>query len=230
MTEHYKISRRINWIVLLCFFLPFFEYKGCSGIGFGQSSEQKAAEEAAKEQAMQDSIAASKVAILETKSDTINQTVINQETEPVEIINDTTSYQETKVEIKTTPEKDKISTLISNEHPILKPLLNIRPNYYSGIAYLLDTSAYLLIVFILFSFVFLTLCLIIKYIDKEARKAICLLEILSLGCLYYTPSYIWIEGFDILSGFWISLLALTILTIYDIYIAILKNKAAHNMG
>jgi len=52
MIKLYKYSKRLHWVCLCCFLLPFFHYSGC------ESAEEKATAEAARSKMVSDSIVA----------------------------------------------------------------------------------------------------------------------------------------------------------------------------
>jgi hypothetical protein len=62
----------------------------------------------------------------------------------------------------------------------------------------------------------------VKFIETGALKTIILLDILALGFLIISESMSW--DCEKLWGFWLCVVLASLLTIYDIYIIILKRK------
>ncbi len=197
MNKQTRISKILHWIVLLSFFLPFF-YTGCQP----ESKEEK-------EQAKLDSIEMANnpidsLAPENSENDTLSSTKSDS----------TNSEKEKKDEL--------LSIKIAHKFPYLKPLLIPEKDTYSGIAVALDSFFYLFFFGVFNSFFLLIISLTAKFIQKEARKLIVFLEILSIIFLSISHPY----SFDskTLWGFWVCLGLIILLTVYDFYLIKLNTR------
>jgi hypothetical protein len=207
MTILYKKSLRIHWATLLCFFLPFFHYSGCGS-----------AEEKAEAQRVSDSIA-----IVEAHK---TNAIVEDSIEKITNIKDTISTSKLDTTIS---ESESVSTTEKISEPenkiekaptdesILRKLLYPRTDYYTGFGEVNSSLLYVGFSLVFISLFLLIITLIIKYIDKDARKAIVLLDVLSFILLYFAdpPSDGEVEK---LWGYWVCLTFLGVLTIYDFYV------------
>ncbi len=216
MRKHLRISKGLNWLTLLCFFLPFF-YTGC-----GESAEEKAAAEKAKA----DSIAAvesihKQASITDTiKPDQNSISSSTNDTTPVITENDVTTDNTLSIPGISNDPKSTTQKIIER-FPFLKPLLTPKENTVTGIATVLDVTPYILGCLIFICFLFLILTLIIKYIDKNAIRTIGLLEALAFVCLIFSDYPLLSEK---LWGYWVGLFFLLVLMIYDFYLIFLSKR------
>lgn len=198
MIKHFKFSKGLHWITFCCFFLPFF-YTGC-----GPSYKEKEAAEKAK----QDSAATiTSNSVKEPKDSlTAKSFDITYNKQIASLSADTISKTETK-----TP-----SQKIVNEFKILRPVLIPKEDTYTGIATVIDSIPFIAYFAIFISFLFLIISLIIKFIEKNARKTIVLLDVLTIIFLFISTPYSW--NSEKLWGFWVATTFTIVLTIYDFYI------------
>jgi hypothetical protein len=197
MTKYSKYSKRLHFVTLLCFLLPFF-YTGCGK------------EEVEAEMSVQDTIKT----VQPLESDTVLQDslVINSIDTSVaskSVQTDTASRSEPKKEASP-------SERISNKIPFLKPILTPSPDIFSGIATVIDTIPFVIYFATFLSFIFLIVGFVVKYIDKKASKTIVLLDTLALVSLIISRSSSW--NCSKLWGLWICVTLISILTIFDFYI------------
>lgn len=207
MTKHYKYSRSLHWVTLCCFLFPFF-YTGC-----GPSAEEKLAMEKTK----QDSISADSIQQggIYTKSvDTIIQKNITQVNTSKE------QGQSLSLQVDNPPSSGKttitLSQNISNKNSFLRSLLIPKADTYTGIATVMDIIPYTSFLAIFISLLFLIISLVVKFIDKGAKKAIVLLDFIALIFLCISEPFS--LGSEKLWGFWVAVTFTLALTIYDLYI------------
>jgi hypothetical protein len=198
MTKHQKISRIFHCVTLCCFLLPFF-YTGC---------RQNAEENATYSKEIQDSIEFkanhtspyTQDSVSEQTGDTITDTVSTQLSE--------TTVSNSKSE-SFTPSQD-----ISKKYMFLRPFLVSKEKTFSGIAIIIDSVLIIPYFAVFISFLILLIGLTIKFIDRNARKGIVLLDFLSLIFLFFSQPYSLIS--EKLWGFWIAIIFILVLTVYDI--------------
>ncbi|MFZ1705313.1 MAG: hypothetical protein WAT79_13275 [Saprospiraceae bacterium] len=207
MHGYFKISKILHWSILLCFFLPFFRYEGC-----GSSQTEVYPETPLYENSIDTTIPNDDKTTEEYKeSDAIDT---------FGIINDSSSNVNIQ-ESQKVKNHDKLSEKLSFDYPFLKPILNPKPNYYSGIGLLLDSYLFLIYGSLFLSFLLLLLSLCIKYFEKISLKTIVLLDTLSLITFYCSYPFT-IGPVEKLWGYWFCFVLILIMTIYDFLM--LKNS------
>jgi hypothetical protein len=217
MITNYKYSKRLHLATICCFLLPFF-YGGC-----GSGPEEKAAAEKAKTDSLE-AIEAVKTAetlhdsVIGTFPDTITQNNISKKDTPDKQV----LIQESDTKQKTEDNSKTVSQKVVNNFPFLRSFLIPREYTYTGIASVIDVSGFIVWISIFVSFLLLIIGLIVKFIETGALKTIILLDILALGFLIISESMSW--DCEKLWGFWLCVVLASLLTIYDIYIIILKRK------
>ncbi len=186
MKTLYKKSLIIHWATLLCFFLPFFHYSGCSS----------AKEKMEKEEAL---LLSDSIIIIDSLSNSLLDTTISE--------SPTIDSNESENTVVNAPADESI----------LKKLLYPKTDYYTGIGEVCSEFIYVRFYFVSISFLLLLINLIVKYLDKDARKSIVFLNILSFILVYFAepPSDGLVEK---LWGYWVCLIFLGVLSIYDLYI------------
>ena len=208
MTKQFKISRRLHLATICCFLLPFF-YTGC-----GATEEEKAEEEKVEH----DSIPT----LTNQTSTTFQDSFMNKSIDSVSEKNfaqiDTTKTQTESIEPDTfkTKKEESPSEQIINKFTFLRPVLMPAKYTYSGLGTIINTTPYIRFFTIVISFLILLLCFVVKFIDKKALKTIVLLEILVFVFLIISKPHSW--DFNILWGFWVTVVFSFALTLYDIYI------------
>ncbi len=213
MKKQTTYSKILHILVLLCFLLPFF-YTGC-----GPSKEEKAQRERAK----QDSVEALQKAGLGAITDKIpikDSLQHDSVVEPRMTLMDEVS-KPTENTSKEDPKEQRLSEIITNNYPFLRPILIPRPDTFTGLGEVINSVYYIPFYAILISFLLLLLGLLIKFIDKHATLTLIILDFLALVFLYFsrTPSFVC----DVLWGYWVTFSFIVLLFLYDIFI-VLKNK------
>lgn len=118
---------------------------------------------------------------------------------------------------KTEKKKDElISLAIVDKVPLVKPVLNPSKDIYSGLATVIDSFLYICFFLTPVAFLLLIICLTTKFIDKNARRIIILLDILAFISLLFARSLSW--DCERVWGVWVTICSIGVLTIYDIYI------------
>ena len=200
-------SKIIHVIVLVTFFLPFFQ-NGC-----GPSAEEKVK---AENKRLADSIA-NATAIADSIAQQTNEPVISEEIDSIHIDSSIVSKP-----INTTTEKEKrISVQVAEEFPFLKPLLNHDGDISTGVGSVIDSSPYFVFIYTSLCLLLLLISFVIKFIDKKALNTIIFTELLSIVALYNAVP-ITLFG-DKLWGYWVCFYSIILLIVLDIYVRI-KNK------
>ncbi len=214
MKKHFAYSKRLHLATLCCFLLPFFYFTGC-----GPSAEEKAA----REKATQDSIIAVEKTMTTNvfvKPDTINKERIKEN------VSDTTIQTKESTPIAREPEKEdkskSNSEKISDKYGFLSPILIPKPNTYTGLASIIDTTSLAFLASIFISFLLLIISLVVKFIESKARKTTVLLNFLSLIFLLFSRPYSY--DYNILWGYWVAISFVALLTAYDVVIIIIAKK------
>ncbi len=199
MNKIFKYSKLLHWFTFLCLLLPFF-YTGCK--------EEK--------ETIQQTEIDSTISNIETIDSSVDSSKLSNE--PKETIDKTdNSRKDDKEEMP--------SQIISREYPFLRLILVSKKDTFSGLAMLIDTGKYVT-AFSIFLYVLLSILgLIVKYIDRNAIKPIVIIETLSLLCLIISRPISY--NCEILWGFWIAVVLVSISTIFDIYVftKVLENKS-----
>ena len=136
-----------------------------------------------------------------------------------------TDGQNTSIENNTTPglssplsdnDPKSASEKIAGYFPFLKPILTPKKNTVTGIGTVLDLTPFIFYYGLIFiCFLFLIIALVIKYMDKGAVRTIGLIETLAFICLFFSHYPLISEK---LWGYWVGLLFLLTLLIYDFYL------------
>lgn len=209
MTSHFKYSKLLHWVTLCCFLLPFFYFDGC-----GPSAEEKAAIEKAR----QDSIAASEaiIAVEKSQANTKNDSLFNSD--DTIVLNKPSQVDFSEKQGDTVPEKklELSSKNLVEQFPILRPILIPSPNISTGFASIIDSLIFFDFFAMFNCFLLLVVCLVIKFIEVNAKKTIVLIDIISLVILLIFPT----NSIDFIThwGYWVTLTFAFILTLYDLYI------------
>ena len=187
-------SFHLHWITLCCFLLPFF-YDSCS-------NEKKP-----------ENISADSAAVVIPVDTLIEDSILqnNNSTDSTKLISiDTTVLEPTN-------QKDEfLSETIIKKSPILKLILTPNKNTYTGLATIINTIPFVRLSATAITFILLVIGLLAKLTDKNALKIFLILEISSfLFLIFACPPLL---GYNLLWGYWICLLCITILTILDAYI------------
>jgi hypothetical protein len=182
-------------LTLCCFLMPFFN-TSCNDESFEEKKQKET------EMAEKDTVVTSD----ENKTENILQESFKNS---LAISEDSTKSKEKK--------EDFISSAISEKVPVLKPVLNPSEDVYSGIGTILDAFPWIRLFGTPICFLLLIIGLVAKYIDKSAKTIVVFLNILSLAFLLIAQSMSW--HCEKLWGLWITVTFISILTIYDIYIA-----------
>jgi hypothetical protein len=231
MFNHSRYSKTIHIVVFLSFFLPFF-YTGC-----GPSNEEKAK----KEKALTDSIvevekakvkAEAEKAVAEADSmkqkDSIMAAIDSAKAENETKLNDSMAIAAAKKVDSTVSNNDSplipkspiddktLADKIANRVPFLAPVLVPKEDTYTGIASVINLIVVTEYIAIYISFLLLLICFTIKFIDKEARKTIVLLDVLATVLLFISRA----ENLTshILYGYWLAFSFAVVLTVYDFYV------------
>jgi len=115
----------------------------------------------------------------------------------------------------------KPSQKLSEEYPLLKPVLIPKESTYTGFAEMIDTFEYLKCFGTLLFVLFLLVGLVLKYVDKTALASFTFIDLISLTFLLTSEPAMF--NFDRLWGFWVTLSLVVILTVYDTY-SLIKNR------
>lgn len=122
--------------------------------------------------------------------------------------------------ITDTPANKKEDKLVSQKivrkFPFLKLILIPKHDTYSGLALLIDNLSYLYYYGIVLFWIFLSISLLLKYIDKNAFKSIMLFNILALLSLAIAEPVAF--QFQRVWGFWLTLGLVAILNVLDFFI------------
>jgi len=201
MKKYYNYSIGFHWIVFLCFLLPFF-YDSCA---------EKKHEEALV-------IDTASVVTAPVIADTILITEVIDTSKTQ--INVSTAIDSSKTDKDADNNSNEfISQQLSKKYIFLEPILIPENDVYSGIACIIDAIPFIGLFATFISFLFFITSLIVKFIDKDARKVISLLDIIALIFLASAARMTSIFGnFERRWGFWVCLFCATALTIYDLYI------------
>jgi hypothetical protein len=235
MTKHFRYSKIFHVVAMCCFLLPFFHYTGC-----GASKVELEKKEKTKQDSIQLSDSLAGVAVAGSKH-TNQDTISIRETEKLNTIRQEnikinpldTIVQNTQVDTlnkqSATMQKDTTSTAenedetpskkFSSKFPFFRPILIPSTDTYTGIATVIDSVPYLIFFSSFVSFLLLTIGLMVKYIEIDARKTIFLLDISALICLIISipPILEFFGSFEKLWGFWTCVTILSLLAIYDLY-------------
>ncbi len=231
MFNHRRCSKTIHIVVFLSFFLPFF-YTGC-----GPTNEEKAK----KEKALTDSIAEVEVAKAKANAEkalvdtdlmkqtdsimaAIDSAKGNNEAElndsmaiaAAEKVDNTVSNSDNPLIPKSPIDDKTLADKIVNRVPFLAPVLVPKEDTYTGIASVINLIVLTEYIAIYISFLLLLICFTIKFIDKEARKTIALLDVLATVLLFISKAGNLTS--HILYGYWMAFSFAVILTAYDFYI------------
>ncbi|MFM7766123.1 MAG: hypothetical protein ACKO6I_10750, partial [Sphingomonadales bacterium] len=185
--------------VLLCFALPFFFHKGCkeeSNITSGEPKEQTA-------QVSDDTMKSGMDSLSQFSLDSMNISVENQPADTV-----ATASQGANDNIGEPNDAFMKSG-------VWKLFFEPKKDHFTGFAEIYRTLFAFRYVIIIFAFILLILSLAIKFMEREARKSILLLQIFALlSLIFYSPAA---SNFDRLWGFWAELILLTGLIAIDYY-------------
>ncbi len=174
MINHFRYSKGLHVLVIICFLLPFF-YTSCDDSTTAKESDSVRSENSSSKK-----------------------------------------------------ENELSSTEISKQAPILKPFLNPSDNVYSGIATVFDSIPLICFFMTPIAFLILLIGFTTKFIDKNARRIIVLLDFLVITFLLVAQSLSW--ECQRLWGFWTTVGFVGLLTIYDIYINILFQRQQKGNG
>jgi hypothetical protein len=197
VTKHFKYSKGLHVLTLCCFLMPFF-YSGCH-----DSKEEKEKNEELAE--MVDTIA------------TTAEPVDMDSAQFAEYLAKSVDTSKTKNNDINFDDPFVKGDSIFNCVPFLKPVLNPDKECYSGLGLMIAQSPLILMTATFTCFLLLIISLTIKYIDHNAKRAIVLLEILALISLLIARPYSF--QFERLWGLWVAVFFVSLLTIYDFYIA-----------
>lgn len=198
MTKHQKYSRILHWVTLCCFLLPFF-YTGCRQNVEEYAPPGKELKDSIEFKANQ-TITSTQDSVFEQSTDTNPDTLSTQ-------LSDTTVSNSKNESF--TPSQE-----ISYKYKFLRPFLVSKEKTFSGFAILIDSIIIIPYFAVFISFLFLIISLAVKFIDRNANKVIVLLDFLALISLFFSEPYSLIS--EKLWGFWIALIFVLILTVYDI--------------
>jgi hypothetical protein len=217
MIKHFKYSKVIHTITLLCFLLPFF-YTGCE-----KQKVSKAMNEAITDSmAVADSvnIQPHKIGCLETNSLDSVKNVISTD--------DTTSENKTEALglIKPQKQEEVLSQILSTKYSFLKPLLIPTDETYSGIGAFLNLIPFFKWFAIFLSFLLLVIGLVIKFIDSGSIISIVLIDTIALISLIFSQTPSW--NCERLWGFACCVFLASILTFYDLFIC-KRNRSFTNI-
>lgn len=197
--------------------LPFF-YSSCGG----PSEEEKMKME---EKRIQDSI--DNVIGLTTmnNSDSViayaNPVIVSENNDDIQE-NAAAKPQLTKN--KTFNNDKPYSNTICNKYPFFKPILVPKENNYTGLASALNVFEVIYLFSCFISLLLLLLiAILIKFIERNARKSIVLIELFSFLFLFISQPNIQITfNSNILWGYWCCLGCMGILALFDLYLVFLK--------
>ena len=193
--------------------LPFFYFNGC-----GPSPEEKAAHEKAK----QDSIAAAnkykesglQENTTKTKDTIGNVSIANTDTSNVNVPPaDTENHNTLPTKDAGTPSEKLIE-----KQPLLKHILIPKEYTHTGLAVIVDSFMIVIFSALFISFFLLIISLVIKFMERDARKTIVMLDIFAAFFLLISAPYSWDS--KTLWGFWVCFTVIIILSIYDLWISI----------
>lgn len=205
MTKHQKYSRILHWVTLCCFLLPFF-YTGCRQNIEENPTPGKVIQDSIEFKANQ-TITSTQDSVFEQSADTTPDTLSTQ-------LSDTTVCNSKNESF--TPSQE-----ISSKYKFLRPFLVSREKTFSGVAIIIDSILIIPYFAVFISFLLLIIGLAVKFIDRNAHKVIVLLDFLALISLFFSKPYSLIS--EKLWGFWIALILVLVLTVYDI-VSIRFNK------
>lgn len=203
-----KYSRFLHVLVLCTFFLPFFQ----SGCG---SAEEKAKQEA---QHQADSIAKATRemdSLMILDSDTF-QANISYNADSITVSEPVDTITKENQVFNYLNDDENLSLTIIKKFPILKPLLNPEQNVYTGLGTAINLFPLMFLFGTFLSMLFLLVSSVVKFLDKSALKTILFLEMTTALFLYYAaPFNVWGEK---LWGYWVGLISIFILILFDFYI------------
>ncbi len=216
---NYRISKILHIITLCSFLLPF-SYNSCA-----PSAKEKLAQINAKSD--------STIAIQSEKTDNTLKPELVKDT--LESVSESVTKNSNVVSESNDTNPDEInpnnpnneeetySTVFVKKYPALKYLLIPKNDTRTGLGMVLDSSPYIQLYSILISFLLLTLCLLIKTFERSSRLTIMFLEVLAIiGIAISRPSFF---SYELLWGFWVTLVFLTLLTIIDFVTAFLIKRS-----
>ena len=215
MKKHTTYSKLLHILVLLCFLLPFF-YTGC-----GPSKEEKAQREKAKQDSI-DAIQKTGLGAFTDKTSIKDSLQHDSIVEPKAALPDELS----KITAGAPPEKEnpkeqRLSEIITNNYPFLRPILTPKPDTFTGLGEVINSVYFITFYAILISFLMLLIGLLIKFIDRHASLTLIILDFLALAFMFFsrTPTFVC----DVLWGYWVTFSLIVLLLLYDTFIVI-KNK------
>ena len=217
MNKHYKYSNILHLITLCCFTLPFF-YSSC-----GPSAEEKMKMEGRR---IQDSIDNVNGLTTTNNSDSIieyaNPAIVSENIDSLQA-NDTIKPSLTESE---TFNNDKpYSNTICIKYPFLKPILVPKENNYTGLASALNVFELIDLFSCFISLLLLLIAMLIKFIERNARKSIILIELFSFLFLFISqPNIQFTFSANVLWGYWCCLVCMGILVLYDMYLVLVKAR------
>jgi hypothetical protein len=207
--ESPKFSKMLHFAVILCFALPFFFHEGCQNTSISGDTTQA-----------NDSIALDSSANINdttTLAETPADSIVNVPTDSINISTDNQSADTVAAGQDMIKQKDDF-----RESGAWKLFFEPKKDHYSGLGEVYMNLYFFRYTSISLAFILIILCLVIKFMESEARKSIILLDALSLiALLIYSPAA---EKFDRLWGFWVVLILLTSLIAVDIYQMRKKNS------
>jgi len=210
MLKHYRYSKILHWLTLLCFFLPFF-YTGCQENGKAKDEQQPDTT----------IVGDTMVAIREKAIDTTDSSkTVNWESKAVvsDSLRSSANTQSSVPETYDSKEERTLSLQLTDSFTFLKPLLMPDKDIYTGIGIVINTFPLFLFIMIFISFLLLIISLLVKFIDRNARKAIVLIEALGLASMGFSYPFSY-GAFSLdserLWGYWICLVIFITMVVYD---------------
>ena len=207
MKTYKKFSRLLHVFCVFCFFLPFF-FTGCG------SETSTPVDSTAVDTNFIDTLRTPAFSTIDSSklksSLNVDSTTREIEDSSKKVSNDS-------------DKKDKgLSMEICEKYPFLSSLLMPVKDTYTGFGSLLDSIEYISFYSIVIAFIFLLFGLLIKFIEKEALRVICLVDLIIVVFLFLSVGI----GFqsESLWGYWVALSAHSILLLLDLYILI-KSKS-----
>jgi hypothetical protein len=207
MRKYDRFSKVIHTAVLCSFFLPFF-FTGCGNKKQDDGSEIDATENTANLET---------TTTEDTSSINYTSTIVENQTPKVDSSNKESNLVITDSNSSLNQMKPKyISERICNTFEFLRPLLIPELNTYTGIGVVIDSIPATPFFSAFISLLFLFISLLIKYIEKNARISIVLLESLALIFLIMATPYSFTS--HKLWGYAVALVLIAFLIVYDLYI------------
>jgi hypothetical protein len=135
---------------------------------------------------------------------------------------DTLAADTTAKPIETKSKTDRLSQKLSEDYAFLKPVLYPDDATYTGMGVVVDNAQCLAYTALFISFILLSICLSIKFIEPEAKKTITFLNILAFLLLAFSRPGVF--NCELLWGYWVCLTFIGLLAVYDFYILKKQNK------